>query len=391
MDKANTIFTLEGVDVIIPCSTKDKMGTICQRYTTKIEKNINSLVFLYGGNQLNFQLSFEEQTNSLDKQRKNMNILVYKNVDYSFISKSEENINLIKDKIDDIIKSINNIKDNITGVKSIVENIIKKSTINSLNTQLKKMYLILNNITKDIEKNNERLKDLLNDNHNIINLNYRNNQDNYNNNLINIENSNEYDYGQQILNHDNFSKKDYYNSKYSNYPERIVELINNIRQYPSAFADIIEESIHNIIEYNNKDDNSKNKIVYNQKIKVCLSRGEPAFHEAAEELRNTSPLPPLEFVSNLCIPLPETEEEMKDPNFFFSQVTNLRNEGVLIDIFFKDLVKVPEVSALLMIVDDISKNAGKKRMTLLNKELKFIGVNSKFIGKTFIAYLAFSK
>ena len=379
MDKANTIFTLEGVDVIIPCSTKDKMGTICQKYTTKIEKNINSLVFLYGGNQLNFQLSLEEQANSLDKQRKNMNILVYKNVDYSFISESEENINLIKDKIDDIIKSINNIKDNITGVKSIVENIIKKSTINSLNTQLKKMYLILNNINKDIEKNNERLKDLLNDNHNIIN------------NLINIENSNEYDYEQQILNYDNFSKKYYYNSKYSNYPERIVELINNIRQYPSAFADIIEESIHNIIENNNKYDNSKNKIVYNQKIKVCLSRGEPAFHEAAEELRNTSPLPPLEFVSNLCIPLPETEEEMKDPTFLKSQVNVLRDEGVLIDIFFKDMVKVPEVSALLMIVDDSSKNAGKKRMALLNNEFKFIGVNSKFIGKTFIAYLAFSK
>jgi len=169
MDKANTIFTFEGVDVIIPCSTKDKMGTICQRYTTKIEKNINSLVFLYGGNQLNFQLSFEEQANSLDKQSKNMNILVYKKVDYSFISESEENINLTKDKIDDIIKSINNIKDNIAGVKSIVDNIIKKSTINSLNTQLKKIYAILNTITKDIEKNNERLKDLLNDNQNIIN------------------------------------------------------------------------------------------------------------------------------------------------------------------------------------------------------------------------------
>ena len=47
-----------------------------------------------------------------------------------------------------------------------------------------------------------------------------------------------------------------YNSKYSNYPERIVELISNIRQDPSAFADIIEESVQNIIENNNKDDSS---------------------------------------------------------------------------------------------------------------------------------------
>lgn len=240
-----------------------------------------------------------------------------------------------------------------------------------------------------LEQNNQQ--NAANMNNNNENLNYRNSPDNYNNNLINIENSNEYDYEHQTSNHDNFSKKENFNSKYSNYPERIVELINTIRQDPSAFADIIEESIHNIIENNNKDDSSKTKIIYKQKIKVALTRGEPAFHEAAEELRNSAPLPPLEFVSNLCIPLPETEEEMKDPTFLKSQVKELRDEGVSIDVFFKDLVKIPEVSALLMIVDDSSKNAGKKRMALLNNEFKFIGVNSKFIGKTFIAYLAFSK
>ena len=46
---------------------------------------------------------------------------------------------------------------------------------------------------------------------------------------------------------------------------------------------------------------------------------------------------------------------------------------------------------LAMIVDDNNNNAGKKRSTILNKDLKYIGVNSKFIGKTFIAYFAFSK
>ena len=44
-----------------------------------------------------------------------------------------------------------------------------------------------------------------------------------------------------------------------------------------------------------------------------------------------------------------------------------------------------------MIVDDNGKNSGKKRMTLLNKDFRYIGVNCKFIGKTFIAYLGFSK
>ena len=191
-----------------------------------------------------------------------------------------------------------------------------------------------------------------------------------------------------------FTDKHYennHNTKYSNYPERIVEIINAIRQNPVDYSNIIEESIENIIENNNKDDITKNKIIYKKKVKVALTRGEPAFHEAAEELRNTEPMPPLEFVPELCIPLPETDEEIKDSVFLKNQVLELRKEGIRIDVFFKDLVKIPEVSALLMIVDDNGKNAGKKRSTLLNREFKYIGVNCKFIGKTFIAYLGFSK
>ena len=36
------------------------------------------------------------------------------------------------------------------------------------------------------------------------------------------------------------------NSKYANYSEKIVELINNIRQEPSSYAEIIENSMINI-------------------------------------------------------------------------------------------------------------------------------------------------
>ena len=60
-------------------------------------------------------------------------------------------------------------------------------------------------------------------------------------------------------------------------------------------------------------------------------------------------------------------------------------------MFFKDLIKIPEVSALLMIVDDSEKNPGKKRQAVLNKDFKYIGISSKFVGKTFIAYFSFSK
>ena len=181
------------------------------------------------------------------------------------------------------------------------------------------------------------------------------------------------------------------NQKYLNYPEKIIEIINSIRQDPVSYADVILDSMRNIVEDNNKEDYTKNKIIYKKKVKVALSKGRPAFLEAAEQLRNLEPLPPLEFVPEICIPLPENEIEMKDSNFLKNKVLELKNEGINIDIFYKDLVKIPEVSALLMIVDDSGKNSGKKRMTLLDKDIKYIGVNSTFIGKTFIAYLSFAK
>ena len=181
------------------------------------------------------------------------------------------------------------------------------------------------------------------------------------------------------------------NQKYLNYPERIIEIINNIRQDPVSYADVVLDSMKNIVEDNNKNDATKNKIIYKRKVKVALTRGKPAFLEAAEDLRNTEPLPPLEFVPEICIPLPEDEFDMKDNNFLKKKVIELKKEGINIDIFYKDLVKIPEASALLMIVDDSGKNAGKKRMTLLDKNIKYIGVNSKFVGKTFIAYLSFVK
>ena len=104
------------------------------------------------------------------------------------------------------------------------------------------------------------------------------------------------------------------NQKYLNYPERIIDIINTIRQDPVSYADVVIDSMKNIVEDNNKDDSTKNKIIYKKKVKVALTRGKPAFLEAAEHLRNTEPLPPLEFVPEICIPLPEDEFDMKDTN-----------------------------------------------------------------------------
>ena len=184
---------------------------------------------------------------------------------------------------------------------------------------------------------------------------------------------------------DNLSK----NEKYANYPKNMLEIINKIRSDPKSYSDIIEDSIKNIIEIEGDDENTP-KYIYKKKVKVALARGEPAFTEAAEELKNLNPLPPLELKNEICVALPQKEEEIKDSSYLREQVKILR-ENTNVDVFFKDLIKIPEVSALLMIVDDSTKSPGKKRQAVLNPNYKYIGISSKFIGKTFVAYFTFSK
>ena len=60
MSKANAIFTLNGIDLKIQCKTDEKMKDICLKYASKIKTNINSLIFLYGGNQINKEFRLNE-------------------------------------------------------------------------------------------------------------------------------------------------------------------------------------------------------------------------------------------------------------------------------------------------------------------------------------------
>ena len=169
------------------------------------------------------------------------------------------------------------------------------------------------------------------------------------------------------------------------YDHKIISIINSIRADPVAYADIVKESIKNI------KITKHNKLIYHNKVKVALFKGEEAFYEAEEKLRNTQPMNALEFDPNLCIPLPENEDEFKSQELFNNNVEKMREKNINVEIYYRDLIKIPEVAVLLMIVDDNSKNITKKRNTLLNKNFRYIGICSKFIGKNFVAHFAFSR
>ena len=104
MSEAKIIFNLDGIDIIVQCSIEDKIKDICQKYATKIDSNINSLLFLYGGTKMNMELKFKEQANSIDINNKVMNVLVYKKENDDFIC-PHCNKKIKLEKIDDIILS----------------------------------------------------------------------------------------------------------------------------------------------------------------------------------------------------------------------------------------------------------------------------------------------
>ena len=78
MSEARIVFTLEGTDLTMQCSSEEKMKDICQKYATKIDKNMNSLLFLYEGNKVNFDLTFKEQAGSSNENSKEIKIMVKK-------------------------------------------------------------------------------------------------------------------------------------------------------------------------------------------------------------------------------------------------------------------------------------------------------------------------
>ena len=71
------IFSFNGIQTSIQCFKEDKMATICKKFATKIDADINSLYFLYGGIKINLDLSFDQLANPIDKSSNSMNILVY--------------------------------------------------------------------------------------------------------------------------------------------------------------------------------------------------------------------------------------------------------------------------------------------------------------------------
>ena len=153
------------------------------------------------------------------------------------------------------------------------------------------------------------------------------------------------------------------------YVKKVFSLINNVRSNPTKFVQVIEETEKYIKEVNGRtifDDN---------RIKVSLNEGKKMFEDCSDYLKKLQPMQELIFCDDIVLECPKDEQKIKDINYFKEKLMEKREKHG-ISSYFKDSIKIPEVSVLLMLVDDSAKNPRRKREALLNPNYKYIGISS---------------
>ena len=227
---------------------------------------------------------------------------------------------------------------------------------------------IKNTDSKNLNNSEPEIYNTFNQNEyeNVL-LNEKNNQDDKEEENTNL--------GSNIIN-----ENEQQSNKFNN---TTLELINEVRKNPQNYSKKILDNMKYILEENGKK-------IFKRKVKVLLNRGEEAFKEAASILEKTTPMNELVMKPQIVIPLPENEDEMNDNIMLRNKVNRIR-EDHNINVYFKNMIKNPEIAVLLLIVDDSSTNPGKKRNAILNPEFKKIGIDSRFIGSLFISHFSFSK
>jgi len=190
--------------------------------------------------------------------------------------------------------------------------------------------------------------------------------------------------GMGMNNSNNFKLKNVASSPSDNYSKYLLEQINKVRTDPQSFIGIIEDAKNNIIK------DKHGRLIYNGKIKIALTDGEAAFNNAINFLKNLQPMEKLEYNPYITVELPQTENELKYKNDLTLKVDNMLNNGISIKSYWRDVIKDPEISFLMMMVDDNGIKSGMRRKDLMDPKMKYIGISSIEINGNFVCYITLS-
>ena len=164
----------------------------------------------------------------------------------------------------------------------------------------------------------------------------------------------------------------------------IFDKINTLRTNPQSYIKTIEESKKNIIIDN------RGRLIYNNKIRIALTKGIQAFNEAINFLKTIKPSQKLIFNPYLTVAMPKNENDAKNRNDLEVKVENLMKEGYIVKSFWRDVIKDPEICFLMTVVDDIGIMSRMRRKDLLDSNMKYIGISSVDINGNFVCYIILS-
>ncbi len=241
------------------------------------------------------------------------------------------------------------------------------------------------NTQSEASKQNTKLKSK-----NIIQLNHTNNKINNINYIQNGKYENESINNSEFLigNNLNINNSPLYSNLYDEphdvFSYYIFKRFNSIRRNPQKYVKIINESKSKITY------DKHGRLIFKSNVKVALISGEKAFDDAIEFLKLTQPMEKLIYNPKMNINIPTMENDIKDKSYLKNEVEKKKKDKINIKIYWKDYISDAETCFILSIVDDSKLRIGSKREDILNPKIKFIGISSGRIGKSFVSYFTFS-
>jgi hypothetical protein len=157
----------------------------------------------------------------------------------------------------------------------------------------------------------------------------------------------------------------------------ILTQFNNARTNPSGYADKLKNLLKNIkpIEINCKYKSKETYeyvLEYSDNKLIGLPSGESGFLKAIEHLKKCKPLSELQWSDEIYI-----EFEVDDPanieNIIKEKADKVKKKFPRFSMHL-DVVKDPELSAILQIVDDTRFN-GHRREAILNPKFKYMSLS----------------
>ena len=157
-----------------------------------------------------------------------------------------------------------------------------------------------------------------------------------------------------------------------------------MRNNPKEYARTLENHIQYIVHKDNQT------YYENHEYKVPLYKGEAAFQQCIDILRNTIALKRFEYTELVRVVCCDKLEDQDKVDDLVKEIKSKFPERK-IELNHEFVYAKPEIITVMLLVDDNPRQIHSKRNNLLNEDFRNLGISiKKSKGKQFCLYLTFS-